>query len=59
MRRRHADERVEPYRRRIHAVEGDHVRSLVETWAQGQLTQIKWPELPPEIQDRDADVGSP
>jgi len=54
MRRRHAGETVEPYRQRIHSAEGNHIRALIERWARGAT--IEWPELPREIQDRDADV---
>jgi hypothetical protein len=56
MRRRHAGEKIEPFRRRIHAAAGIAVRSKIEVWAAAHLTEIKWPELPAEIQDRDADV---
>jgi hypothetical protein len=57
MRRRHADERVEPYRRRIHEVEGWRLRDSIAAWAQSAT--IEWPALPDEIQDRDADVWEP
>jgi hypothetical protein len=57
MRRRKASESVEPYRRRLHAVDGGRVRSMIETWAKAHADSIILPdELPPEIQDRDADV---
>jgi hypothetical protein len=59
MRRRHAGERVEPFRRRIHAQDGERVRSLIEVWTKGVCSDITWPDLPPEIQDRDADVWEP
>ena len=60
MRRRHQGEQVEQFRRRIHAPQGEAVRSKIEVWAQSQPSQVmKWPELPPEIQDRDADVWEP
>ena len=59
MRRRHQGERVEPFRRRIHAVEGVRVRTLIEVWTQAQPQEVTWAELPPEIQDRDADVWEP
>jgi hypothetical protein len=57
MRRRHAGERVEPYRRRIHEVEGWRHRDSIATWARSAT--IEWPTLPDEIQDRDADVWEP
>ena len=56
MRRRHAGERVDPFRRRIHAVQGHAIRRRIEIWARGQSNEIEWPELPPGIEDRDADV---
>jgi hypothetical protein len=57
MRRRSQGEKVEQFRRRIHERQGHQVRALIEQWAQG--AEIAWPELPPEIQDRDADVWEP
>jgi hypothetical protein len=60
MQRRSAGEVVEPYRRRLHDAETDRVRSLIEAWARTAWPGgITWPELPPEIQDRDADVWEP
>ncbi len=60
MRRRHAGEHVEPYRRREHSPQGAKIKTLVGAWAQEQPKVIKeWPEMPPEIQDRDADVWEP
>jgi hypothetical protein len=56
MRRRHAGERVEPFRRRLHAPDGHRVRDAIEAWAAAQSGTMSWPVLPPEIQDRDADV---
>jgi Protein of unknown function (DUF3631) len=58
MRRRKADEKIEPFRRRLHAPQGARVRLLVEAWAR-QSHKITWPDLPPEIQDRDADSWEP
>jgi Protein of unknown function (DUF3631) len=54
MRRRHPGENVEPFRFRLHEAEGFRIRTLIEQWATG--AEINWPELPHEIQDRDADV---
>jgi hypothetical protein len=59
MRRRHAGEKVEPFRRRIHAAAGIAVRSKIEVWAAAHATDITWPDLPSEIQDRDADLWEP
>lgn len=57
MRRRRAGEVVEPYRRRIHLPDGERVRGLIERWT--ATANPDWPKLPPEIQDRDADVWEP
>ena len=57
MRRRHAGERVEPYRRRVHAGEGRGIREMIAAWTRS--VSVEWPELPNEIQDRDADVWEP
>jgi hypothetical protein len=60
MRRRHAGEQVEPYRRRLHAPVGEAIRAKVEAWAVKQSSEtVKWLDLPAEIQDRDADVWEP
>src|SRR5262245_56250351 len=56
MRRRHAGEHVEQFRRRIHAPQGEAVRTKIEAWARTLTDDIPWPELPPAIQDRDADI---
>jgi hypothetical protein len=58
MRKRRPDERVEPYRPRIHEREGWALKAAIESWVAGFL-DFKWPELPPEIQDRNADVWEP
>jgi hypothetical protein len=55
MRRRAPNEMVEPFRRRIHMAEALPVYEAVESWAR-TITKINWPDLPSEIQDRDADV---
>lgn len=59
MRRRHAGEAVEPFRRRIHEVHGWQVRDQIAVWARAVAQDITWPELPPAIVDRDADVWEP
>jgi hypothetical protein len=56
MRRRHADERVEPYRRRQHAPLGGEIRYQIESWARLEPEISDWPVMPEGIQDRDADV---
>jgi hypothetical protein len=56
MRRRHAGERVEQFRRRLHAAGGFAIRDKIAAWSAEVSPQIRWPELPSEIADRDADV---
>jgi len=57
MRRRRAGEKVEQYRRRLHATGGDGIREKIATWAKS--AQIKWPNLPAGIEDRNAEVWEP
>jgi hypothetical protein len=59
MRRRRVDEQVEPFRRRIIGPEAETIRHLIELWTRSVPAQIAWPTMPPEIQDRDADVWEP
>jgi hypothetical protein len=59
MRRRHAGERVEPFRRRLQEVEGWRVRDLIAAWAATLTSEITWPALPSQIVDRDADIWEP
>jgi hypothetical protein len=56
MRRRKMGEQVEPYRRRLHAEEGEQIRMLIADWAAKFPAEVKWPELAAEIRDRDADI---
>jgi hypothetical protein len=58
MRRRAPDEKVEQWRRRIHSRQGHEIRDKLELWAASAIGDMveDWPEMPPEIQDRDADV---
>jgi hypothetical protein len=58
MRRRAPDENVEEWRRRIHAREGEELRDDLATWAAGAIGDVinQWPEMPPGVRDRDADV---
>src|SRR6187431_788508 len=46
MRRRHAGERVESFRRRIHEQEGWRIRDQIVLWAQSMEQVVSWPELP-------------
>jgi hypothetical protein len=56
MRRRAPSETIEPYRRRIHAKEGNRLRDLLAGWM-GGLPEIEtWPAMPDGIEDRNADV---
>jgi hypothetical protein len=59
MRRRAANEQIEPFRRRTAEPEGKGIRYSIEVWAREIPTQITWPSLPAEIKDRDADVWEP
>lgn len=57
MRRRAVTEQVEPYRRRIHAPQGNALRDLLEAWAdQVKQTLNLYPPMPVGIADRNADV---
>jgi hypothetical protein len=59
MRRRHAGEQVESYRRRLQENEGWVIRDRIAAWAKSAATVVTWPELPAQIHDRDADVWEP
>lgn len=61
MRRRAPGETVEPFRRRIHAPEGQALRDRLATWARYTLPLVTnaWPDLPQGVEDRDADVWEP
>jgi hypothetical protein len=59
MRRRHPEEKIEPYRARLHDHRGKTICRMIEIWAETRPEIETWPELPPQIQDRDADVWEP
>jgi Protein of unknown function (DUF3631) len=61
MRRRHADEHVEPYRHRVHSHEGLQLRDALATWAVGVVSELSnaYPAMPSGVEDRDADVWEP
>lgn len=61
MRRRRADETVEPYRERQNGRELEATRDRVAAWARTAAKSIgaPWPEMPEGIADRDADVWEP
>lgn len=58
MRRRAPRERVEPYRRRVHAQEGYALRDQMAVWASEAIDKVTnaWPKMPEGIEDRNADV---
>lgn len=56
MRRRAPNERVESFRTRIHEPEGREIGKDVALWAGNVTDNIKWPDIPETVQDRDADV---
>lgn len=61
MRRRAPDEKVEAYRRRLHAGEGEQLRDRLSGWAAAIETDLAKarPEMPPGVEDRAADVWEP
>jgi hypothetical protein len=61
MRRRARNEKVEPFRARIHEAEGHALRDRLAAWAEqvrGSLMGA-WPEMPEGVTDRPADVWEP
>lgn len=60
MRRRAPAEIIEPYRPRLHAAQGNGLRSLLELWT-GNLTSLgsPWPVMPESVTDRNADCWEP
>ncbi|EMF22949.1 hypothetical protein H114_30110 [Streptomyces gancidicus BKS 13-15] len=61
MRRRARNERVEPFRARIHEAEGHALRDRLAAWAEQARDQVMgaWPEMPDGVTDRPADVWEP
>lgn len=61
MRRRRPDEYVEPFRARLHEPEGKKIGQLIGDWANGVAERMTgaWPEMPPGVTDRPADVWEP
>jgi Protein of unknown function (DUF3631) len=57
MRRRSPDERVEPFRPRIHESEGASIKTMIENWCTVQAPALatSQPAFPDGIADRDAD----
>lgn len=58
MRRRGPSEHVEPFRHRLHQYEAEPIRADLERWAKevGSGLRDAWPEMPPGVSDRNADV---
>ena len=58
MRRRGPGEHVEPFRHRLHSTEGELLRLGLEKWADTVRDDLRdaWPDMPPGIEDRNADV---
>jgi hypothetical protein len=59
MRRRAPNEQVTPFRRRVNEVEGHAIRDKLAGWATSATAARmgdRWPEMPPGIADRAADV---
>lgn len=61
MRRRLPSEPVEPFRRRLHAPEGEELRERLAAWADrvAEIVGDVWPEMPVGVTDRPADVWEP
>jgi hypothetical protein len=61
MRRRAPHEHVEPYRARIHEPEGRKLGQQLGDWAATVTESMagSWPEMPPGVTDRPADVWEP
>jgi hypothetical protein len=55
MRRRAPHETVEAFRYRLHVPEGNIIRDALSSWARSIPIGV-WPEMPPGVADRDADV---
>ncbi|MGW0962341.1 DUF3631 domain-containing protein [Streptomyces gelaticus] len=61
MRRRARNERVEPFRARIHEKEGHALRDQLAAWAEQARDVVMgaWPDMPEGVTDRPADVWEP
>lgn len=59
MRKRAPNERVEPYRRRLHAPHGHGLREQLAGWAGEYALNGLYPAMPPGVEDRAADVWEP
>jgi hypothetical protein len=61
MQRRAPHEKVTPFRRRVHAPTGLALRRQLAAWGKSLVTDMMAarPEMPPGIEDRDADIWEP
>ncbi|MFG3666778.1 DUF3631 domain-containing protein [[Kitasatospora] papulosa] len=61
MRRRARNEKVEPFRARIHEAEGHKLRDRLAQWAEHARNFVMgaWPDMPDGVSDRPADVWEP
>ncbi|WP_327269663.1 DUF3631 domain-containing protein [Streptomyces sp. NBC_01218] len=61
MRKRAPNEKVEPYRQRIHEKQGHALRDRLAKWADTVRDKVAnaWPEMPDGVTDRPADVWEP
>ncbi|MFG3195460.1 DUF3631 domain-containing protein [Streptomyces sp. NPDC048208] len=61
MRRRARNEKVEPFRARVHEAEGHKLRDRLSAWAEHARGSVMgaWPEMPDGVTDRPADVWEP
>jgi hypothetical protein len=61
MRKRAPNEKVEPYRQRLHESQGHALRDRLAKWADTVRDQVAdaWPEMPEGVSDRPADVWEP
>jgi hypothetical protein len=61
MRRRARNERVEPFRARVHEAEGHKLRDRLTAWAEQVRDAVMgaWPVMPEGVTDRPADVWEP
>src|SRR6266851_8644652 len=61
MRRRAPHEHIEPYRARVHEPEGWKLRGMLADWTATVAEKLTgyWPDMPPGVTDRPADVWEP
>ncbi|CAM5465842.1 DUF3631 domain-containing protein [Streptomyces abikoensis] len=61
MRRRARNEKVEPFRARVHEQQGNALRERLAAWAEAVRDRVAgaWPEMPDGVTDRPADVWEP